>query len=297
MSINNDTVYSIANIDVSGGPVRFDVPDTPRPLLRAAVRRRLDEQLRLRRAPGDRHRGREAFCWSPPGWDGAGAGGRDRDPATDRGRHDRRPLGGGRRGTDMPAVGELQTGLRLTPTAAGQRAAGARPGRRRGSAVLRAAAGVDAGVSRRPSATAITSGGSSRSGLFGAESPYADAGPELADALRAGLQNARQTLEDALEQCRAPAQNGWDLTYHVVRLQPRLLRGRRARRRSVEAARRPARYMMRAGSARGGLWGNHGYEAAYAMVLRRRRRQRARRLASYELRFASAIRRATRSGR
>lgn len=27
VSINNDTVYSIANVDVSGGPVRFDVPD------------------------------------------------------------------------------------------------------------------------------------------------------------------------------------------------------------------------------------------------------------------------------
>jgi hypothetical protein len=27
VSINNDTVYSIANLDVSGGPVRLDVPD------------------------------------------------------------------------------------------------------------------------------------------------------------------------------------------------------------------------------------------------------------------------------
>src|SRR5262249_49132039 len=28
VSVNNDTVYSIANVDVSGGPVRLDVPDT-----------------------------------------------------------------------------------------------------------------------------------------------------------------------------------------------------------------------------------------------------------------------------
>src|ERR1700754_5054482 len=27
VSINNDTIYSIANVDVSGGPVRLDVPD------------------------------------------------------------------------------------------------------------------------------------------------------------------------------------------------------------------------------------------------------------------------------
>ena len=28
VSVNNDTVYSIANVDVSGAPVRLDVPDT-----------------------------------------------------------------------------------------------------------------------------------------------------------------------------------------------------------------------------------------------------------------------------
>ena len=28
VSSNNDTVYSVANVDVSGGPVRFDVPDS-----------------------------------------------------------------------------------------------------------------------------------------------------------------------------------------------------------------------------------------------------------------------------
>jgi hypothetical protein len=27
VSINNDTIYSIANLDVSGGPVRLEVPD------------------------------------------------------------------------------------------------------------------------------------------------------------------------------------------------------------------------------------------------------------------------------
>ena len=29
VSINNDTVYSIAQIDLSGGPVRLDVPNSP----------------------------------------------------------------------------------------------------------------------------------------------------------------------------------------------------------------------------------------------------------------------------
>ena len=56
VTINNDTLYSMAQLDLSVGPVRLHVPDTDWPVLRAAIRGRLDQQLRLRRAPGHRHR-------------------------------------------------------------------------------------------------------------------------------------------------------------------------------------------------------------------------------------------------
>ena len=43
VSINNDTIYSIAQVDVSGGPVLLRVPGHGRALLRAAVRRCVDQ--------------------------------------------------------------------------------------------------------------------------------------------------------------------------------------------------------------------------------------------------------------
>ena len=74
-------------------------------------------------------------------------------------------------------------------------------------------------------------------------------------------------MEHALTHSSSPSQNGWSLTYHVfdynldffevgalddptwkLDVEPRL------------------RYLERALAARAGLWGNHGYEAAYAMV-------------------------------
>ena len=130
-----------------------------RPLLRAAVRRRLDEQLRLRRPPRHRHRRRDASCSSPPGWDGAAARRRDGDPAA----RPRWPRIVGRWAVDgdddLPAVRALQD--------AADADAADRRGRRRACPsptpacaedlrVLRAAAGLDRRRSRRPRATSTT---------------------------------------------------------------------------------------------------------------------------------------------
>jgi hypothetical protein len=53
VTINSDTLYSIAQLDLSGGP-RAEHPAHRRALLCPAVHRRLDQQLRLRRHPGQR---------------------------------------------------------------------------------------------------------------------------------------------------------------------------------------------------------------------------------------------------
>jgi hypothetical protein len=76
----------------------------------------------------------------------------------------------------------------------------------------------------------------------------------------------KRNLEEALTHGASPEVNGWKLTYHVFDYNLDFF--------EVGALDDPAwklenpkvRYIERALSARAGLWGNHGYEAAYAMT-------------------------------
>ena len=103
-------------------------------------------------------------------------------------------------------------------------------------------------------------------GLLEADSPYVDPDPELAEALRAGLAANRAAMETALHNDSSPTSNGWRLTYHLFDYNLDFF--------EVGTLDDPAwkiedprlRYIQRALAARAGLWGNHGYEAAYAMI-------------------------------
>ncbi len=77
----------------------------------------------------------------------------------------------------------------------------------------------------------------------------------------------REQLEQALRSNPSPIQNGWALTYHVFdyNLDFFEVGAIDDDEWKVEDS-SPARDILRAGAARGGLWGNHGYEAAYAMA-------------------------------
>src|SRR5919206_1871705 len=112
VSVNNDTVYSIANVDTSGGPVRLDVPDTAG---RYYVLQFVDAWTNNFAYVGHRATGTAAgsFLLVSPGWDGEAPD--DVTPirfptavATIVGRW---AVSGA---TDMPAVGELQSRLTLT---------------------------------------------------------------------------------------------------------------------------------------------------------------------------------------
>ena len=64
-------------------------------------------------------------------------------------------------------------------------------------------------------------------------------------------------------------QNGWNLTYHIFDYNLDFFEIGALDDPTWKAAGGPQqRYLLRAGAARGGLWGNHGYEAAYAMAYR-----------------------------
>ena len=130
VTINNDTVYSIAQLDLSVGPVALHVPDTGWPLLRPAVRRRVDEQLRLRRPPRHRYRPRR-LPPVPPGWGGdapAGAHGHP-VPTTVASIVGRWAVGGRRRPSRRARPAGRQFAHPAGPRGDAHRPSGARPAR------------------------------------------------------------------------------------------------------------------------------------------------------------------------
>ena len=64
----------------------------------------------------------------------------------------------------------------------------------------------------------------------------------------------------------APVVNGWTLTFHMFDYNLDHLGPGTIDDRAWKIGDRQASYLARALAARGGLWGNHGYEAAYPMT-------------------------------
>jgi hypothetical protein len=104
-------------------------------------------------------------------------------------------------------------------------------------------------------------------GLLDPVSPYADCPPDLARALTAGADAAKQQMETILKDGNlAPVINGWRLTFHMFDYNLDHLGPGTIDDPVWKMADRTASYLVRALAARGGLWGNHGYEAAYPMT-------------------------------
>lgn len=264
VTINNDTVYSIAQVDVGGGPLRLDVPATAS---RYYVLQFIDAWTENFAYVGHRATGTEAgsYLLVAPDWDGD-------EPAdvtvirfptrvaTILGRW---AVDGD---DDLPAVRALQSQLTLTPQGSDY------------EGLPQPEAGVTddlaffeklrVWIQAFPPAPRDLAYQERFAplGIFAAESPYLDPDPDLAAALREGLQQGKEKMEYALKHGASPEQNGWKLTYHVFDYNLDFF--------EVGAIDDPKwkledpqlRYVERALSARGGLWGNHGYEAAYAMT-------------------------------
>jgi len=124
-------------------------------------------------------------------------------------------------------------------------------------------------------------------GLFAADSPYTDGDSGLAAELRAGIAAGRERMEQALRQGTGPTQNGWNLTYHAFDYNLDFFEVGAPDDDTWKLPDGPGRYLMRALAARGGLWGNHGYEAAYAMVYLDADGHELDGAGGYELRFAT----------
>ncbi len=265
VSINNDTIYSITQVDVSAGPVRLEVPDTNG---RYYVLQFIDAWTDNFAYIGHRATGTGAgtFLLVASDWDGTAGDGESviRFPTTIASIVGRWAVAGE---DDLPAVRELQAALTLTPTTDAPGAGLPQPDAgvpedlrffEKLRVRLRAfpPAPRDQAYQQRFAAL----------GLFEEQSPYVEPDPELAADLRAGLASGRKKMEYALEHGASPEVNGWKLTYHVFDYNLDYFEIGALDDPQWKLPDTELRYVERALSARGGLWGNHGYEAAYAMV-------------------------------
>jgi len=266
VSINNDTLYSMAQVDLSVGPVRLTVPDTAG---RYYVLQLIDAWTNNFAYIGHRGTGTSAgvFLLVPPGWSGASGdtGGQTvvRFPT--------------RIGTvvgrwactadDLGTVHRLQDATTLEPVDPSAVPSGlpapdpATPGDLRFWEELRTwsqafpPAPRDRKVQAGFSPLGITTTGGS---------PYADAPEGLAQALVRGEEVGTSFIEQLLETGAGGRMvNGWSLTYDVFDYNLDYFEVGTIDDPRYQIADDRRRLVTRAAAARGGLWGNHAYEAAY----------------------------------
>ncbi|QNG18792.1 DUF1254 domain-containing protein [Rhodococcus triatomae] len=267
VTINNDTLYSMGPIDLSVGPVALHVPDTAG---RYYVLQFVDAWTDNFAYVGHRATGTAAgdYLLVPPGWSGEAQTGTTviAFPTTVGSIVGRWACVGD---ADLPVVHALQDATTLTPLDPDARPAG----------LPAPDPGVDADLlfleklrlwsqafppaprdwELQDSLARIGIGQEGRS-------PYADADAETADALRAGLEAGANNLDTALKHGSSPQVNGWTLTLHAFDYNLDYF--------EVGALDDPRftitdpklRIIERAAAAKGGLWGNHAYEAAYIMT-------------------------------
>ena len=266
VSINNDTIYSAAQVDVSGGPVLLRVPDTAG---RYYVLQFVDAWTNNFAYVGRRATGTAAgsFLLVPPGWKSDAP---DETPViefpTQVGTIVGRWACNGP--ADLDAVRVLQSGLSLEPSGT--------PAPLKG---LPAPAAVPAEMAffeqMRTWMQAFPPSEPDRVyqqrfaplGLLEPVSPYADCPPGLAGAMTAGADAAKQKMEAVMVAGGlAPVVNGWTLAFHMFDYNQDHLGLGTIDDPAWKLGDRNASYLARALAARGGLWGNHGYEAAYPMT-------------------------------
>ena len=98
-------------------------------------------------------------------------------------------------------------------------------------------------------------------------SPYVGADPALAQILIEGAAQGRAKVEDALKSGAGDAVvNGWHQTFHVFDYNDDFFEIGTIDTPEWRISDRAKAIGLRAAAAMGGLWGNHGYEAAYSPI-------------------------------
>ncbi len=267
VTINNDTVYSMAQLDLSVGPVSLHVPDTDG---RYYVLQFVDAWTNNFAYVGHRATGTAEgeFLLVPPGWTGEIPDGVRviRFPTTVASIVGRWACTGS---ADLPAVHALQDATVLRPLDAAARPVGLAvpdpnvPDELVFLEKLRlwsqqfTPAARDLPLQESLAATGITQAG---------PSPYASADPAFTAALTAGLAQGKEHLHTALTSGSSPEVNGWKLTLHAFDYNLDFFEVGALDDDRFKIGDPQLRIVERAAAALGGLWGNHPYEAAYIMT-------------------------------
>lgn len=267
VTINNDTVYSMAQLDLSVGPVALHVPDTAG---RYYVLQFVDAWTNNFAYVGHRATGtgEGEFLLVPPAWDGDAPAGATviRFPtlvasivgrwavATDR---------------DLPVVHGFQDATTLTPLDQGASPVGlATPDESVPEGLvflekLRIWSQQFSPAERdKPLQNSLASLGLTTTGT----SPYTGLPAAAATALTDGLEHAKAALHKALVSGSSPEVNGWKLVFHAFDYNLDFFEVGAVNDDQFKIQDPKLRIVERAAAALGGLWGNHPYEAAYVMT-------------------------------
>ncbi|MEV1131364.1 DUF1254 domain-containing protein [Agromyces sp. NPDC049794] len=263
VTINNDTVYSMAQLDLGAGPVRLEVPDTAgRYYVLQFVSAWTDNFAYIgHRATGT---GAATYLLVPPGWNGESRDGETvvRVPTRIASIVGRWAVSGDE---DLPAVHALQDATTLTPT---------------GSATPEGLSASVTGLSEAqqffdrfrvwsqafPPAPrdADTLAGFEPLGLTTIDAAPYGIDAELDAALEAGYAKGKALLHDVVASGGGNAiVNGWNLAYHSFDYNLDYFEVGSLDEPAFKIADPERRILQRAGAALGGLWGNQAFEAAY----------------------------------
>lgn len=266
VSVNNDTVYALAQLDLSGGPLTLHVPDTAGSYY---VLQFVDAWTNNfayigRRATGTTE---AEYLIAGPGWDGANP---NNLPVITAPTHivsivGRLACSGP---DDLPRVLELQEHFTLTVAERKTPLSGIprgnpdlpKPLQFWDQLRLWSQAFPPTGDDR----DYLASLGALR--LLDHGDPYATVDPELVAALTQGLAHGQKKLEEAARAKDPNAVNGWQMSLHLFDYNRSSFSIGAIDSDEWKISDRDTAYLDRAVAARNALWGNHAYEAVYPQV-------------------------------
>jgi hypothetical protein len=262
---NNDTLYLLAAVDLSDGPLLLHVPDTHD---RYYVLQFVDAWTNNFAYVGRRATGTEAadYLLAPNGYNGPVPDNATviEAPTTVFAIVGRIAVDGE---ADVPAVRALQDEFTLTPQGAEVTNIGIDDGDPRVGDDLRwwERLRVALAAFPPPAADAPFLAAAARLGLTAGDSPYVDPDPELQAILVAGQQQGAATVEE-LSQTLLKIVDGWSSAAHGFDYNLDHFGLGTIDDPAWKIADRTSAYTLRAVAARAGLWGNHGYEAVYDLL-------------------------------